>query len=236
MFFCWRDKVRINQSHGSSIVQKKRWWPSVVMIDLACMKNMRPKTNMEPEHYPFVQDNSLQTCDCFGSMSVLKGVNSFFSTLQVRSIATDLLISVELKFHQVINGQSILSIVMDRDSAIVLCHLVLRTNFAVVSFASSWCVVHMQSIWKLEQRIELESPLRLTLFGWRRWQKKLLRFPYGKCEFVVLHHMTTEKIYLHICYSGMATSLDTQCTHQRIKRYLSKNAEMNGLYALWLSG
>ena len=97
------------------------------MIDLACMKNMRPKTNMEPEHYPFIQDNSLQTCDCFGSMSVLKGVNSFFPHCKYEH-STDLLISVELKFHQVINGQSILNIVMDRDSAIVLCHLVLRTN------------------------------------------------------------------------------------------------------------
>ena len=51
----------------------------------------------------------------------------FFHTASTQH-SMDLLISVELKFHQVINGQSILNIVMDRDSAIVLCHLVLRTN------------------------------------------------------------------------------------------------------------
>ena len=54
----------------------------LVMVDLACMKN---KTNVEPEQYyliyiyiPLTKDNSLQTSDYFGSMSVLKGVNSFF--------------------------------------------------------------------------------------------------------------------------------------------------------------
>ena len=56
-----------------------------------------------------------------------KASTAFFHTASTQH-STDLLISVELKFHQVINGQSILNIVMDRDSAIVLCHLVLRTN------------------------------------------------------------------------------------------------------------